>query len=172
MTERAYNVLFLSRRNSARSLMAEGILNKYGADRFRAFSAGVAPAAQVEQETLELLRQAGIATDGIAPKHYREFAESGAADLDFVLTLSDTAAGEALPEWPGQPVTAHWSSTDPLKLEGSEAWERKLAFGRAFAELERRLRIFVALPIGSLDCMSLHRWVHEIGQDRAPAAAS
>ena len=163
MDQKVYHVLFLSRRNSARSILAEAILNRDGKGRFQGHSAGVAPAAEIDPHIIELLRAVGLPTEGLRPRHFKEFADAGARNLDFVFTLSDTAAGESLPEWPGLPVTAHWSSTDPIKIEG-QAWEKKQAFGRMMAELERRLRIFVSLPHGSLDRMSLKSKVDEIGR--------
>jgi arsenate reductase (thioredoxin) len=165
MAEKIYHVLFLSRRNSARSILAEAILNRDGKGRFHASSAGVAPATAIDPHIVELMRSAGLPVEGLRPKHFSEFAEAGARDLDFVFTLSDTAAGEALPEWPGLPVTAHWSSPDPILADGPE-WEKKQAFGRVMAELERRLRIFASLPFGSLDRMSLKTHVDEIGRSR------
>ena len=163
MDQKVYHVLFLSRRNSARSILAEAILNRDGKGRFQGHSAGVAPASEIDPHIIELLRSSGLPAEGLRPRHFKEFADSGARNLDFVFTLSDTAAGESLPEWPGLPVTAHWSSTDPIKIEGPE-WEKKQAFGRMMAELERRLRIFVSLPHGSLDRMSLKSKVDEIGR--------
>ena len=168
MNDRVYSVLFLSRRNSARSVFAEAILNRNGKGKFRAFSAAVEPADEFDPQAIELLESNGFPIPDSPPRHYREFAETGAADLDFVFTLSDTAAGEPLPTWPGLPVTAHWSSTDPILVEGEE-WERKLAFGRVFAELERRLNIFMSLPFASLDRMSLQSRLDEIG--RKPGGA-
>lgn len=163
MTDRVYHVLFLSRRNSARSLFAEAVLRKLGRGAFAAHSAGVDPADAVEPLTLEMLERAGYPTEGLRPRHFSAFAGPDAQKLDFVFTLSDTAAGEDLPDWPGLPVTAHWSSTDPVLVEG-EAWEKRQAYGRALAEMERRLRIFVSLPLSSLDRLSLKRKVDEIGE--------
>jgi arsenate reductase len=160
--DRVFHVLFLSRRNSARSLFAEAFVNKAGRGHFRAYSAGVEPAAAPEANTLEILRIAGLPTDGLRPKHYTDFAGPSAQNLDFVFTLCDRAAGETLPEWPGQPVTAHWSSADPVLATG-EIWEKKQAFTRSLAELERRLRIFMNLRLDALDRMSLKHHVDAIG---------
>lgn len=161
MSNDVYHVLFLSRRNSARSILAEAILNKIGKGRFHAVSAAVAPAHEIEPEVLELMRTNGLLTENVRPKHYREFAEHGARELDFVFTLSDTAAGEPLPEWPGMPMTAHWRSSDPVLAEGAD-WEKKQAFARVMTELERRLGIFVNLPFESLDRMSLQSKIDQI----------
>ena len=125
-------------------------------------SAAVEPAEQVDPEIVELLAANDLRVDEMRPRHYREFAADGASALDFVFTLSDTAAGEPLPEWPGQPVTAHWSSPDPILADGAE-WERKQAFRQVLVELERRLGIFVNLPFGSLDRMSMKNRLDEIG---------
>ena len=157
-------VLFLSRRNSARSLMAAAVLNRLGMGRFRAFSAGVQPAAAIEPETLELLERAGYDTAGAKPKHLSEFASATSEPLDLVFTLSDTAAGEPMPEWPGLPVTAHWSFPDPVLAEGSE-WERKQHFAQVLSQIERRLRAFIALPFATLDRMSLKAHVDELGRE-------
>ncbi|HET6160742.1 MAG TPA: arsenate reductase ArsC [Dongiaceae bacterium] len=163
MGQKIYRVLFLSRRNSARSILAEAILNRDGQGRFRAYSAGVAPAAAIDPHVVELLKSNGFPVDELRAKHFRDFAAEGAHDLDFVFTLSDTAAHESLPEWPGLPVTAHWSSPDPILAEAAE-WERKQAFARIMSELERRLRILISLPLESLDRMSLKTKVDEIGR--------
>jgi arsenate reductase (thioredoxin) len=160
--ERVFHILFLSRRNSARSLFAEAFLNKAGGGRFHGASAGVEPAERPEALTLDVLRVAGYPAEDLRPKHVSEFSGPAARDLDFVFTLCDFAAGEPLPEWPGQPVTAQWSSSDPVLVEG-ETWERRRAFARSLAELERRLRIFISLPLESLDRMSLKRHVDAIG---------
>ena len=165
MSQKNYRVLFLSRRNSARSILAEAILNRDGKGRFRAYSAGVAPVSAIDPLVIELLRSNGLPVDGLRAKHFRDFAAEGAHDLDFVFTLSDTAAHESLPEWPGLPVTAHWSSPDPILVEGAE-WQKKQAFARIMSELERRLRIFINLPLDSLDRMSLKTKVDEIGRSQ------
>jgi len=167
MPDKTHSVLFLSRRGSARGLMAEAILNRIGQGRFEAHSAAVDPADEIDPTALELLRQLGYPTDGLKPKHFRAFASASAQPLGFVFTLSDTAAGEALPEWPGLPVSAHWSSPDVVR-SGTTGEVRRRAFARAHAELERRLKIFVSLPIAALDRRSLQVEVAAIG--RKPVA--
>jgi len=162
MADRTYHVLFLSQRNSARSIMAEAILNSVGKGRFVAYSAGVRPASSVDPITLELLEHANLPTQGLQPQHTQQFASPSAPPLDFVFTLSDTAAGEAPPQWPGQPITAHWRSEDPAQIE--DATERRLALIRVRSELERRLRVFINLPFTALDRMSAQQHVEEIGQ--------
>lgn len=159
-----FNVLFLSQRNSARSLVAENLLNSIGKGHFRAFSAGVRPAQSVDPVALDLLEHAGIKPQAPRAKHYQEFAGEDAPPLDFVFILSDTAAGEAPPTWPGQPVTAHWRSEDPEKFSPEDP-ERRLSLMRTRAELERRIRVFLNLPFASLDRMSLQRHVDEIGRE-------
>jgi protein-tyrosine-phosphatase len=143
--------------------MAEAIVNRHGQGRFRGFSAGVRPGSALEPFTLDALATAGYSTTDLRPRHYLEFAGQGAADLDFVFTLSDTAAGEPMPEWPGRPVTAHWPCEDPVLVSG-EDWERRRAFGLVLAGLERRLRIFMSLPFPSLDRLSLKGRIEEIGR--------
>ena len=165
MTEKIFNVLFLSRRNSARSILAEAVLNKEGQARFRGYSAAVEPASTLDPRTIALLKQAGFPVEGLRPKHVSEFAGPGAQPLDFVFTLSDTAAGEKHPEWPGRPVTAHWNSPDPVLATGEE-WERLQFFVRVLGELERRIHIFMSLPFNTLDRMSLQKHVDEIGRER------
>lgn len=165
MSERTYNVLFLSRRNSARSILAEAVLNKKGKGLFKGYSAAVSPAGAIEPHVIELLQSNGLAVPATPPRHYSEFTRPGAPALDFVFTLSDTAAGEPLPEWPGMPVTAHWSSPDPILATGAE-WEIRRAFVQVFTELERRLSIFMNLPFASLDRMSLQNRLDEIGRTR------
>jgi protein-tyrosine-phosphatase len=164
VVDKVYSVLFLSQRNSARSVMAEAIVNRHGQGRFRGFSAGVRPGRAIEPSTLEVLAVAGYPTEGLRPRHYAEFAAQRAPDLNFVFTLSDTAAGEPMPQWPGQPVTAHWPCQDPVLVVG-EAWEQLRAYGEVLAALERRLRIFMSLPFTSLDRMSLQGKIEEIGRD-------
>jgi arsenate reductase (thioredoxin) len=168
-----YRVLFLSQRNSARSIMAEAILNSIGNGRFVACSAGVRPTASVDPIVLELLEHATLPTDGLSPRHAAEFADAQAEPFDFIFTLSDTAAGEAPPRWPGQPITAHWRSTDPTRID--DPVERRHALIKVRGELERRLRVFINLPLASLDRMSAQRHVDAIGAEeserREPADA-
>lgn len=166
MSAKVFHVLFLSQRNSARSMMAESILNRIGQPNFVAYSAGLDPTDTLEPETRELLEAMGYPTDTLRPKHYRDFGAVDAQKLDFVFTLSDTAAGEPLPDWAGLPVSAHWASTDPVKATG-EPWERKQAFSRAMVELDRRLKILVNLPLASLDRLSIQSHVDEIGRSKA-----
>ncbi len=147
------NVLFMSQRNSARSILAEALMNHMGRGRFRAFSAAPWPARDVEPIVYELLDHARVPYRRGTPKHYRHFLESGAPQMDFVFTLSDTAAGEPPPGWPGMPVTAHWRCDDPSLA--SNAVERRLMLIRTRSELERRLRIFMVLPEASHQRMSL-----------------
>ncbi|CAN7630477.1 arsenate reductase ArsC [Phyllobacterium sp. LjRoot231] len=163
MNDKVFHVLFLSHRNSARSMMAEAILNHIGKPHFVAYSAGTEPASEIDPETRELLEQTGYPMDGLHPKHYREFGLKGARNLDFVFTLNDDAAGEPMPEWPGVPVTAHWESVDPVHASG-QPWERKQAFSRTMKELDRRLKIFINLPLTSLDRLSIQHHVDEIGK--------
>jgi arsenate reductase (thioredoxin) len=167
MTEKSYQVLFLSQRNSARSILAEAILNSLGSGKFHAFSAGVRPVKQVDPIAIEILQHAALPTEHLRPKHYREFAQQTSAPIDFVFTLSDTAAGEPLPEWPGLPITAHWPSQDPTLL--NDEVERRLALIRTRAELENRLRIFVSLPFASLDRLSTQKHLEDIGKPSHPA---
>ena len=171
MPDRVYNVLFLCTGNSARSVLAESILNRAGKGRFRAFSAGSQPKAQVNPHTLDLLRHLGHDTSQLRSKSWSEFAVAGAPELDFVFTVCDNAAGEACPFWPGQPMTAHWGIPDPAAAEGSDA-EIAAAFNDAYRMLERRIELFLALPIDKLDNMVLTRRLKDIGAgDGATALA-
>ena len=154
-------VLFLSQRNSARSMMAESIANSVGGGQVEAFSAGVRPAAHVDPVAMELLHHAGLPIPDHPPRHVREFSAPDSPPFDFVVTLSDTAAGEAPPTWPGQPITAHWHCVDPDEFEDEAA--RRMALLRTRAELERRLRVLVNLPVESLDRMSLQAQLDAIG---------
>jgi arsenate reductase (thioredoxin) len=163
MPEMAYNVLFLCTGNSARSIMAEAILAKQGAGRFRAYSAGSQPKGQVNPHTIELLRSLGYDTSGFRSKSWEEFAGVGAPSLDFVFTVCDNAAGETCPIWPGQPMTAHWGIPDPAEAKGSAA-EIALAFKDAYRMLSRRIEIFTALPIASLDRLTLTNRLRDIGR--------
>ena len=163
MAEHVYNVLFLCTGNSARSILAECILNREGRGRFRAFSAGSHPKGQVHPFALELLRKMNHATAGLRSKSWDEFAAPGAPQLDFVFTVCDNAADEVCPIWPGHPMTAHWGVPDPAAAEGSEA-ERHLAFADAYRMLSNRISIFTSLPIRSLDRLALQRQLAEIGR--------
>ena len=163
MTERAFNALFLCTGNSARSIMAEAILNKLGRGKFQAYSAGSQPKGQVNPHTIQLLKGLGYDTSDYRSKSWSEFAKPGAPSLDFVFTVCDNAAGEACPFWPGQPMTAHWGVPDPAEAQGSAA-EIALAFKDAYRMLHQRIGIFVALPIRSLDKLSLRTRLTEIGR--------
>ena len=169
MTERPFNVLFLCTGNSARSITAEAILNKIGAGKFRAFSAGSQPKGQVHPEAVRLLQSLGYDTSAFRSKSWSEFAEPGAPVMDFVFTVCDNAAGQSCPLWPGQPMTAHWGVPDPAAAKGNSA-EIALAFKDAYRMLHQRIGIFVALPIHSLDKLSLQKRVDEIGRMNDAAA--
>jgi arsenate reductase len=160
---RIYNVLFLCTGNSARSILAESLLNRFGAGRFRAFSAGSFPKGQVHPLALELLERMGLPTEGLRSKSWDEFAAEGASELDFIFTVCDNAAGEVCPVWSGKPITAHWGIADPAAVEGTED-ERALAFRKTVRELETRIRLFINLPIASLDQLTLKEKLKAIGQ--------
>ena len=163
MADRPYNVLFLCTGNSARSILAESVLNHRGGGRFRAWSAGSHPAGRVNPHAIALLRQLGLPTDDLRSKSWDEFAAPGAPPLDFVFTVCDNAAGEVCPVWPGQPVTAHWGLPDPAAVEGSDDDTTK-AFRDTYVALERRISLFNSLPIAGLDQLTLSRRVAEIGR--------
>src|SRR5512142_876656 len=162
MSERPFNVLFLCTGNSARSIIAEAILNREGRGKFRAFSAGSQPKGAVNPYTLDLLRKFNYDVSGMRSKSWNEFAAPDAPNLDFVFTVCDNAAGEACPFWPGQPITAHWGIPDPAAATGSEA-EIALAFKDAYRMLERRIELFLALPLEKLDRMVLTTRLKAIG---------
>ena len=166
------NVLFVCTGNSARSILAESILNhpSIGQGRFRAFSAGSHPAGQVQPLALELLSQYHYPTEGLRSKNWNEFSGDGAPELDFVFTVCDKAAGEACPYWPGQPMTAHWGVEDPVAVQGSHEEQRR-AYANAFMVLRNRLSMFAALPIDKLDRLALKKKLDEIGQARPVALA-
>jgi protein-tyrosine-phosphatase len=163
MSDRPFNVLFLCTGNSARSIMAEAILNRIGQGKFCAFSAGSHPKGQVNPATIQLLKSLSYDTSGFRSKSWAEFAKPGAPPFDFVFTVCDNAAGETCPVWPGQPMTAHWGVPDPAEANGSEA-EIGLAFKDAYRMLAQRIGIFTALPIRSLDKLSLQQKLREIGR--------
>jgi arsenate reductase (thioredoxin) len=171
MVERPFNVLFLCTGNSARSIMAEAILNKLGAGKFRAFSAGSQPKGKVNPETMRLLASLGYDSATLRSKSWGEFARPGAPALDFVFTVCDNAAGEACPVWPGQPMTAHWGVPDPAEATGTPA-EVALAFKDAYRMLHQRIAVFAALPLRSLDQLSLQAKLKEIGRIDANAKAT
>jgi protein-tyrosine-phosphatase len=160
---RTFNVLFLCTGNSARSILSEALLNKRGQGQFRAFSAGSHPAGRINPFALELLQRMGYATDRLRSKSWDEFAAPGAPELDFVFTVCDNAAGEVCPMWPGQPITAHWGVPDPAAVEGTDEQKRK-AFDEAFRILERRISLFLSLPIRSLEQLVLQERLSEIGR--------
>jgi protein-tyrosine-phosphatase len=160
---RPFNILFLCTGNSARSILAEAIMNKVGAGKFVAYSAGSMPKGEVRPNALELLYRLDYPTAGLRSKSWDEFAAPGAPQLDFIITVCDNAAGEVCPIWPGQPMTAHWGIPDPAAVEGSPA-EVALAFNDAYRVLNNRLTLLASLPFESLDRMSLKRRMDEIGQ--------
>ncbi len=163
MNHRPYNVLFLCTGNSARSILAEALLNQRGHGQFHAFSAGSFPAGRVNPYALRLLRDAGFPLETLRSKSWDEFARPGAPQLDFIFTVCDNAAGEVCPIWPGQPMTAHWGVPDPAAVEGTDA-EKLAAFKDAFRTLERRITLLVSLPTASLDRLSLQQKLHDIGK--------
>lgn len=176
MTDRAYNVLFLCTGNSARSVLGEAIVNHLGAHnqqggRFKGFSAGSQPKGQVHPYTLDLLRGLHLPTDGLFSKSWDLYAVAGAPKMDFIFTVCDSAAGEACPVWPGQPMTAHWGIPDPAAARGSEV-EKRAAFRQAYAALENRVRLFLSLPLASLDRMTLQKRLNAIGHQTPSAAAA
>jgi protein-tyrosine-phosphatase len=163
MTNRPFNVLFLCTGNSARSIMAEAILNRLGAGKFNVYSAGSQPKGQVHPETIRLLQGLDYDISGFRSKSWNEFARPGAPSLDFVFTVCDNAAGETCPLWPGQPMTAHWGVPDPAQADGTSA-EIALAFKDAYRLLQQRIGVFTALPLRSLDRLSLQSKLKEIGR--------
>jgi protein-tyrosine-phosphatase len=174
-TKASFNVLFLCTGNSARSVMAEALLNREGRGNFRAFSAGSQPKGHIHPYTLDLLRRMNFDVSGLRSKSWLEFSGPDAPKLDFVFTVCDNAAAETCPVWPGQPTTAHWGVPDPAAATGNEA-EIRLAFADAFRMLSNRINIFVSLPIRSLDQLSLQRQLDAIGKTKGtgqdPASAA
>lgn len=162
--DRPYGVLFVSRRNSARSLMAEAVVNCHGKGRFCAFSAAVEPASEVDATTLQVLEQAGYSSEDLRPKHWPEFTQSGAPVFDFVFTLSDTPR-EAFPPWPGKPASSHWRYPDPLKV--AEDWQKRRECAQTLSALERQTRVFMQLPLVRLDAIALQKHLDEIGRERS-----
>lgn len=165
LNERIFNVLFLCTGNSARSILAEGILNHIGKGRFSAFSAGSHPAGSINPFALEILKQQGVPTAELRSKNWDEFSNSDAPHLDFVITVCDKAAGEICPVWPGQPMTAHWGIEDPAAVVGDDEMKRR-AIAKAFREMSTRISLFTSLPLQKLDAMSLKRELDAIGKLR------
>jgi arsenate reductase len=162
MTDKTYNVLFICTGNSARSIMAEGLLNSLGRGRFIANSAGSHPTGVVNPFALDALAELHVPTDGFRSKNWDEFAQPDSPPLDFVFTVCDKAAGEMCPVWPGQPMTAHWGVPDPAAVEGSDEVKRRV-FKDAVIILKRRIELMLSLPLTSLDAMSLQRELKNIG---------
>jgi protein-tyrosine-phosphatase len=163
MADPVYNVLFLCTGNSARSILAESLLNQFGKGRFRAYSAGSHPAGQVNLFALELLEKNDFPTGELRSKPWDEFARPDSPHLDFVITVCDKAAGEVCPVWPGQPISAHWGITDPVSVEGSDDQKRH-AFVDAMNQMQRRVSMFVSLPFATLDKIKLQQAVQLIGK--------
>jgi arsenate reductase len=167
---RPFNVLFLCTHNSARSVLAESIMNRVGAGRFKAYSAGSIPSGVLDPRAISLLQHLSYKTDDLRSKGWDEFApltNPDAPDLDFVFTVCDNAAGEVCPIWPGQPMTAHWGIPNPGAIKGTDA-ESAQAFAEAYRQLNSRITLFCALPMTSLDRLSLQRRLDEIGKSSAP----
>jgi arsenate reductase len=171
MTDHIYNVLFLCTGNSARSILGESILGKDGAGRFKAFSAGSQPKGQVNPFALKVLEAYGYPAAGFRSKNWDEFAQAGAPRMDIIFTVCDDAAGEACPVWPGQPATAHWGIEDPAAVTGTYI-EKERAFTQAFKFMRARISLFLALPIASLDAMTLEHRLREIGRSEGATHAS
>jgi arsenate reductase len=168
VAERVYNVLFLCTGNSARSILAEALMNRWGNGRFHAFSAGSNPTGRVNPIALALLQQVAIPIDQARSKSWDEFAAPDAPQMDFIFTVCDNAAGEACPYWPGHPLTAHWGIPDPASVEGTPA-EKEQAFWSTFRVLEARIKLFACLPIGKLEDTALRQQLTEIGHAGADA---
>jgi arsenate reductase len=163
MADRIYNALFLCTGNSARSILAESLLNHWGRGKFRGFSAGSFPKGQVHPFAVDLLKQLNLPAENLRSKSWDEFAAPGAPPTDFIFTVCDNAAGEVCPVWPGKPMAAHWGIADPAAVEGTDM-EKAAAFRKAFKELETRIKLFTSLPIDSLDSLTLQSRLREIGK--------
>lgn len=164
MDQAPKNVLFLCTGNSARSIMGEVIMNSMGHGKYKAYSAGSHPGGTVNPLTIELLQKNRLPTEGLRSKDWDEFAQPGAPELDFVFTVCDDAAGEVCPVWPGQPVTAHWGVEDPAAVKGDDELKRK-AFFSAYATLQRRIELFLSLPLSKLDKLAIKKKLDEIGKN-------
>lgn len=168
--QRPYNILVLCTGNSARSIMGEALFNTLGAGRFKAYSAGSHPSGRVNPFAIEQVRALGYPVDGLRSKSWDEFARADSPHLDFVITVCDNAAGEVCPHWPGQPMTAHWGIPDPASVEGSDV-EKMTAFRQAFRAMDTRIKLFLSLPIASIDQMRLKERMDEIGMTPPESAA-
>jgi protein-tyrosine-phosphatase len=168
MTDKPLSVLFLCTHNSARSIIAEAILNRLGAGRFKAYSAGSQPSGKVHPYAVDLLRQLNYDTSSLRSKSWEEFTAPDAPDLDFVFTVCDNAANEVCPVWPGQPISAHWGLPDPSAAEGNDS-ERHFAFADTHRMLYQRISIFTNLPLASLDKLSLQKRLDDIGRNAHPS---
>jgi protein-tyrosine-phosphatase len=166
-----YNVLFLCTGNSARSIIAETLLNQWGRGRYRAFSAGSYPKGRVHPFAIELLQKLKLPTAGLRSKDWEEFARPGAPELDFVFTLCDQAAQEPCPVWPGQPITAHWSFPDPAAFDGPDV-EKRVVFADVFRQIENRIKIFCALPIERLSRLAIQHEVTRMGEPTSDESAA
>lgn len=171
MTDRVYNVLFLCTHNSARSVMAECLLNREGRGRFRGFSAGSQPSGRINPFVRDLLQRLGFPTEDLRSKTWDAFAIAGAPHMDFVVTVCDNAAGEVCPIWPGQPVTAHWGFADPSSATGTDA-EKAAVTAQVFGQIQRRIQAFVSLPLASLDRMALKSTLDDMGRRAVPTEAA
>jgi len=166
MSDKVYNVLFLCTGNSARSILAEALLNYWGKGKFKAYSAGSHPAGKVNPYSIKLLERLDFPTDGLRSKNWDEFSGENAPKIDFVFTVCDNAANETCPTWTGQPMTAHWGIEDPAAVTGSEI-EIMNAFRKAFRELENRIKVFIELPIESVSELKLQQELDQIGRTKA-----
>jgi arsenate reductase len=169
MTDKVFNVLFICTGNSARSILAEAILNREGKGRFHAYSAGSHPKGAVHDYAIDLLRRMNYPVGALRSKSWDEFAAPNGPELDFAFTVCDNAAGELCPVWPGQPMTAHWGLPDPAAVQGNEA-EKRAAFADAYRMLANRISIFVNLPLASLDKLTLQKRLDDIGRKKDQAA--
>jgi arsenate reductase len=169
--DRPYHVLFISRRNSARSLMAEAVVNRHGKRKFQAFSAGVQPTETADPVALEVLERAGYPTQGLRPKHWTEYGRADAPPVDFVFTLSATASRETFPDWPGKPASALWYYPDPSQAVG-DAWQRRREYGRTLQALERQMRIFMQLSFAQLDRIALQSTLDQLAEHRIEETSS
>jgi arsenate reductase len=163
MTDKPFNALFVCTGNSARSIMAEVLLDELGRGRFKAYSAGSHPSGKVNPLGIEILKGAGLPTEGLRSKNWDEFARPGAPQMDFIFTVCDNAAGEVCPVWPGKPITAHWGVADPAAVEGTDE-QKRAAFRDAATILRRRIELLVNLPIAKLDQLTIHSKLKAIGK--------